>query len=145
MRLPPDTTLFSNADRELLGAWSRLGPKQLEAVMDRSVRKAVLVLARPIGFAPAPISIARLLARLAMQHFTTQLQFDALWTMVAKAALGGDRASWSMIVIELAQNPETADLSLQWSALRDRPLEVRKTSLRGRYLLRRRPRLRRWS
>lgn len=145
VRLPPDTTLLSIADCELLGAWHRLGPQHLEAVMDQSVRKAALVLTRPIGFVPAPLSNTRLLTRLAMRQFTTQLQLDALWTMVARAALGGDRASWSMIVIELAQNTDTADLALQWCALRSRPPEVRKMSLEGRHLLRRRPRLKRRS
>lgn len=127
-------------DGELLSAWRRMPPLDLAAVIDRAFSLSHSLLASPDGSNRQRVPFNRIIASLAMERYAGSALFDAGWTIVAHAALGGDRFCQTLLVIELTDIPL---LHSEWERLRPAKLPARKIDLRDREFLRRRSRIKR--
>ena len=144
MRVVSRALAISLDEERLLAAWRMMGPNALLETIDSCVNIAKKVLSAPVGSVVRPLSTNRVLARLAMRHFSTPRQFDALWTLIAKDALRGDPKCKSLMAIELACAPLGAELAASWRTVVAPGLPAIKVDLTGRKRLRKRPRLRKY-
>lgn len=119
----------------LLSAWYCLPPEQLRDHISRAYSVAHAMLASPDGKIDSGPQLNRVLASLAMKRYAGTPLSDAGWTVVAHAALDGDRLCQSLLSIELASVPM---LSSHWLALLCPPRAAKKVDLRDRHFLRRR-------
>lgn len=127
-------------DAELLSAWRRMPPSELTVVIGRALGLSHSLLASPDGSIRERLPFNSIVASLAMARYAGTALFDAGWTVVTHAALGGDRRCQTLLLIELANNPL---LRSEWERLRPAKLPVRKIDLRDRQFLRRRSRIKR--
>lgn len=127
-------------DGELLGAWRKRPADELRDIIFHACARSHVYLASLDGSSAEQMRLSRVLASLAMQRYAGTRLVDAAWTIVASAALAGDRSCQSLLTIELAGTPDLAD---SWLALRPRPPPVEKVDLRVRLFLRRRSRTKR--
>ena len=124
-------------DWDLLSAWRRLAPVDLRPLIAQACTFSHKLLASPDGTIDDPVPINRILSSMAMRRYTGTRLMDAGWTVVADAALQGDRRCQTLVSMELSCDPV---LAAQWLALRPKPPLAKKVNLRARQFLRRRSR-----